>query len=325
MGKRVSHLDKANKKSKQQNNQQRNTRHSDSLKKASTDHQVEALPLNHPFFHEKIVFATQHQKDQIIASLFQDRGLSVLACPVNTDQFGTFSGEVNRTGTIRETLRKKIQEAEKLDLSSRLFLASEGSFGPHPLLGFGQSDLESLLLWDRKEKIEIYAEHLSLEVVHSEIVLSLQDSPDQFLKSVQFPDHALIVRPENSFSPLYKAVQDLQMLQQALQHCCQNSPTERAILATDLRAHLNPTRRKAIFQAGLRLIDKILSQCPQCHYPGFDVTQTIPGLPCSECEEPSQAAQSLVFSCPLCRHQETRGRPDGLTHISPAECANCNP
>ena len=104
------------------------------------------LPFSHLFRNQIVVFATRHEKEKVLFPLFEKLGLQIKALAVDTDQFGTFTGEVNRSGTIRETLRKKIREAARIDSQSRLFLASEGSFGPHPILGFGQSDLESLLL-----------------------------------------------------------------------------------------------------------------------------------------------------------------------------------
>ncbi|HEY1079210.1 MAG TPA: DUF6671 family protein, partial [Bdellovibrio sp.] len=72
--------------------------------------------------------------------------MSLVTAKVDTDLLGTFSGEVERRGAVREVLRAKIELAIKDRPKNRLFLASEGSFGPHPHLGFVPSDMEALML-----------------------------------------------------------------------------------------------------------------------------------------------------------------------------------
>ncbi|MCX7977727.1 MAG: hypothetical protein N2578_01855 [Bdellovibrionaceae bacterium] len=42
-----------------------------------------------------------------MAPLFRAVNIKCESVPVDTDLFGTFSGEIERTGTVRETLRKK--------------------------------------------------------------------------------------------------------------------------------------------------------------------------------------------------------------------------
>lgn len=111
----------------------------------------------HPFHGKTFYFATKHGKEELLKPLLAELGMDCVAIPVDTDVFGTFSGEVERTGSVRETLRKKIKAAADQHSEAQLILASEGSFGPHPLIGFMQTDLESLLLWDRETGREIYA------------------------------------------------------------------------------------------------------------------------------------------------------------------------
>lgn len=279
----------------------------------------------HPFAGETVYFATKHGKENVIAPIFATIGMHCGSVKVDTDQFGTFSGEVERVGSIRETLRKKIKAASKGADSERFFLASEGSFVPHPLIGLIPSDLESLLFWDRKFDLEIYAEWLCTSPVHSEKTLGPKDDFRQALKILGFPEHAVIVHPENSLKPIFKGLFEQRAVAQAMIDCFLASKTGRVVVANDLRAFCNPTRRKAISQAGQVLIEKLQNFCPSCSYPGFAISRGVPGLPCSTCGETSQAAIAVIFECVKCSYTEERQRPDGKKSIGPAECEHCNP
>ena len=56
----------------------------------------------------KINFATKHDKEKTLSPLFAPYGLDCQMVEVDTDKFGTFSGEIERSGSVRETLRQKI-------------------------------------------------------------------------------------------------------------------------------------------------------------------------------------------------------------------------
>lgn len=279
----------------------------------------------HPFWGQEILFVTKHKKETILASLFVELGLSLRVADVDTDLYGTFSGEVERPGTAREALRAKIKAAIHLYPNTRFFLASEGSFAPHPIIGLVQSDLESLLLFDRAENIEVYAESISTIVIHDEIAITHFDELESFLKKNQFPTHALIVRPSTSFDPIFKGIKTESNLRKSLSECIFKSENGRAIVATDLRAHHNPTRQKVIYNAGLKLIESLKSLCPQCDYPGFRIVNGIPGLPCRDCGHRSAFFYKVLLECGKCCYSEERKRPDGVLSIGPEECEICNP
>lgn len=59
-----------------------------------------------------------------------------------------------------------------------------------------------------------------------------------------------------------------------------------AALRSDMRAHLNPTRMRAIERATVDLVRSANSHCPSCRHPAYGVVERVPGLPCSECAEP---------------------------------------
>ena len=282
-------------------------------------------PNENLFQGETVFFATKHGKEDIIAPLLATIGITCEAVKVDTDLFGTFAGGVARVGTVRETLRKKIQAAAREAPHAKLLLSSEGSFGPHPLIGLGQTDLESLLLWHRDLDVEIYAEYLCQNPVHAEKVHRPRDNFRAFLKETQFPDHGVIVHPEGMMSPIFKGLHTEWEAAQAMIDSFSASKNGLVVLATDLRADHNPTRRNAIREAGLKLVEKLQSLCPRCEFPGFSIEKSIPGLPCGTCGEPSRAARAVIWACVKCDFSEERPRPDLTRTIDSSECEFCNP
>lgn len=285
---------------------------------------------NNFYLNQTVYFATKHKKEEILAPLFSRLGLLCKSVPVDTDVFGTFSGEIERVGTIRETLRKKIQAAVKLEPKGRLFLASEGSFTVHPHLPFSDCDLESLLLWDKDLNFEIYAEYLDSSPVHEEIKVKAHEDINPFLTRIQFPHHAVIVQPDapvitTETRKIFKGLKTVSDVQQAIAACALESATGQAIVAVDLRADQNLSRRKAIELAGEQLIQKLKSPCPSCGTPGFWITGSVPGLKCLACGEPSEHAAEVIYECAKCFHTEYRARPDGKTGLDPDFCEHCNP
>lgn len=274
---------------------------------------------------QTVYFSTKHGKEEIVRPLFHQIGLHCEPIEVDTDRFGTFSGEVERIGSVRATLRKKIQSAFQIMPSGRLFLASEGSFGPDPLVGLLQTDLESLLLWDRELEMEIYAEYLCREPIHGEATLGPRDDFHAFLKSINFPRHAVMVRPEGMLNPIFKGLKtEREVAQSILESFC-HSKNGKVTIATDLRADQNETRRNAIFKAGQALIEKILSLCPNCSVPGFGISRGIPGLKCEGCGEATSVARAVLFECAKCGCTRERARPDGRERLPIEECEFCNP
>jgi len=274
---------------------------------------------------ETVFFATKHGKEELIAPLFRKLAMSCVQVDIDTDQFGTFAGEVERKDSALETLRKKIKAAAAITPHGRLFLASEGSFGPDPFLPFFQADLESLLLWDRELKGEIYAEHLCRSPRHAEMIISADDDTEEFLARVDLPNHAVIVRPEGLFSPIFKGLHHRDEITRAVRACAPHSTTGKVMIATDLRANHNKTRRDAILKAADALNTQLCSQCPACTVPGFGISRGIPGLPCESCGEPSTASIAVLWECRPCNYTEERPRPDGRMTIGVEECPLCNP
>ena len=281
----------------------------------------------HPYSSETVYFATHHEKDRLARTEFLKLGMNVQAIDIDSDRLGTFSGERERPGPIREVLRAKIDMGRVIQPEGRFFLASEGSFIPHPQIGFIRSNYESLMFVDTKESTEVFIEHISTRVVHEEFEAkdSSSASLDEFLTRNQFPSHALIVRPKGLFNSIYKGVQSRDSLEKAVNTCIEASAEHTAILVTDLRAHLNPTRQAVITETVEKLCAALNSFCPECSSPGYRIVNSLPGLPCQVCGEPSSQSKDVIFECPQCMLTRVEPRPDGITSISSEECAYCNP
>ena len=106
---------------------------------------------------ETFVFATMHAKERAVARPFSRwLGAAVTVAPgIDTDAFGTFTGEIVRQGTMLDAARAKALAAIKAT-GLELGLGSEGSFGPHPAVPFIASGTEVLLCQDRKRGLEIH-------------------------------------------------------------------------------------------------------------------------------------------------------------------------
>jgi hypothetical protein len=116
------------------------------------------------FNNRAVLIATKHHKEKVIAPLLQAHFNMTTAVPpdFDTDNFGTFSGEIERKNGALETLRQKCVAAMN-QYGYDLGIASEGSFGPHPTLFFGHADDELLVIIDKKNNLEIIAREVSLD------------------------------------------------------------------------------------------------------------------------------------------------------------------
>ncbi len=279
----------------------------------------------HPYHSETVYFGTQHDKATALAPHFAKIGMKLKTAAVNTDAFGTFTGEVERKGSVKETLRKKVGAVLTFQPKARFVLASEGSFGPHPFAGFVQSDYEVLLFFDKLTGVEVFADELSTKTNHDEIEFGPTDELQKFLERANFPSHGIIARPEGDSSKVFKGLIESQKLGQAIIDCFAISNEPKIILSTDMRASYNPTRMSVISQAGEKLLERLRSFCPSCSAIGFGPINSIRGLPCSDCGLPTQATKEIIWGCVYCKLEQTRTREDGLKFESSAKCELCNP
>lgn len=271
-----------------------------------------------------LFIATKHKKEDVLAPLFiKELGIDVKVAPIDTDAFGTFSGEISRIKSVVDTLKDKCFKAIET-YGADLVLASEGSFGPHPQIGFVPCNEEYLLLMDIKNELEILVKEFSVETNFTSEIVKTQEELINFTDKIHFPSHKIIIRKSlTDFTYLKKGIGAFDDLIfyfneiKALQGY--------VYLETDMRAMNNPTRMKVIEKAGKRLIEKLNKFCPKCSTPGFDITEFEVGLPCDWCGNPTQSILYSIATCSKCSFLDKKKFPYGKQVEDPQYCSYCNP
>jgi len=274
------------------------------------------------------VLGTRHGKERVIAPILEtELGLRVeVLATLDTDRFGTFTREVPRAGSFREAARAKAQAALAEHGRAEFGLASEGSFGPHPVIPFVPGGIEMVLLIDRAAKLELTGMDVTIETNFDHCEVANLTDALAFAAQAKFPAHGLIVMACRDGQPvaerIVKGITDPPAFQQAVGE--ELAKHGRAWIETDMRAHLNPTRMRSIERATRSLVANVRSECPACRRPGYIVVEHVRGLPCADCGLPTQRPQAEVLVCAGCGHREERPLA-GVTTASPGECGWCNP
>ena len=277
------------------------------------------------FQGRRLVIATKHHKEKVIAPLFERAfGLDCFT-PQNfdTDLLGTFTGEIERKDDPIKTLRNKCLQAMGLS-NCDLGIASEGSFGSHPYIPFAHADDEFLMFIDKKNNLEVIERELSTRTNFNGSKIKSLEELLEFAKSALFPSHGLILRKSNGFiEDIYKGItteKDLKNAFTALMDKYGNVYAE-----TDMRALYNPTRMEVIETAVQKLITKIKTHCPKCDTPGFSIIEAKPGLKCETCLLPTRSTLLHILSCQSCGFTEEKMHPHGRFFEDPMYCDICNP
>ena len=272
-----------------------------------------------PFAGEVALVATMHGKQAALAPALEALGFQVrVADDLDTDRFGTFTGEVERSGTMLDAARAKVRAAVSRHPGADWVVASEGAFGPSAAIPMLAEAKELILAWRPSDGLEVTALRTSFETNFAHMDDPAPEALDAFLERVGFPGHAVIVKAGGAV--LAKGVQDRAALDGLILEAA--APVR---IETDMRAHLNPTRMGEIAKAAEDLARRLASECPACNAPGFGLARTERGLPCSACAAPTNRVLAEIHACPACGHEARKPRGDGLKTADPGECPVCNP
>jgi len=272
------------------------------------------------------VLATMHNKERVIsAQLKQELGIVVIVPDdFNTDRFGTFTREIQRTGNQLEAARKKALAAMELT-GFDLGVASEGSFGSHPSIPFLSSNLEIVVLIDKRHNLEIVGHYRSSDVSVRGQEVKTPEEAIRIAHSWGFPEQGVIVRlSERSKRHIYKEIRTTDQLKEVSTYLLSKWFVKSIFLETDMRAHRCPGRMKSIEMATLDLIKNCKSVCPKCHTPGFVITDIVKGLLCSHCNLPTDLVKETVSCCKKCTYKENNPVTDKI-YAEPGDCQWCNP
>ena len=280
------------------------------------------------FKNRTAVLITKHKKEEAIFPALSQTGMNLkLLDTIDTDAFGTFTRDIERKGTQLETARYKALKAIE-ETGESIAIASEGSFGAHPTIFFAPANIELVLFIDTLNNIEILGWEISTDTNHSHTEVSSLKEAMKFAKQCGFPSHGMVVRPntagDNSLI-LFKGITSEKALKEEVKKCFAASKDGKALIETDMRAIYNPKRMKVIEKAALNLLNKIKSLCPQCGWPGFEITEWIKGLPCENCFFPTKAIAKHIYQCKKCNYKKEIEYPDNQKYSNPTFCDLCNP
>jgi len=274
---------------------------------------------------KEAVITTKHEKGKLVAPAFQKiLGLQVSECNTDTDTLGTFTGEIERKQSPRETVLIKARLGiEKSGVS--IGIASEGSIGADPYIPFINSDLEMMAFVDAEHDIEIVETLRSTEIVTATKIIHEQDDLTEFLQRADFPNHKLIVRTQKRPTTFcIKGIDDEYSLRKAIDSVKNEDPDGVVVIESDLRAHCSPSRQKIISELSAKLATRIKQRCPECDAPGWGVVTYVKGVPCSACKRISEnAIKEEVLGCSKCLHQQSGKIIANL--LDPSRCDWCNP
>lgn len=281
--------------------------------------------LAHPYSGRSAVLTSKHQKlNQIGPAFAEHMGLRVIELALDTDQLGTFTGEIERLDSPKETAARKARMG-MLAAGSTLGIASEGSIGPDPLIPFIISDIEHLVLVDDELGIVLSETYRSLEITTATITAAPGQNLSDFLLKADFPHHKLIVRPNTQArNHSIKGIETPAELIAAIEACAKESPNGFVVIESDLRAHCSPSRRANIHEAAKALAVRVSQLCPRCQTPGWGQVSYKKGVRCSECLRinPDAIAQEIL-GCSRCDYSES-GKIMAQ-ELDPTYCTWCNP
>lgn len=275
------------------------------------------------------ILATMHKKEEVISPILEKELEIKIIVPegFDSDKFGTFTGDVERTGGQFEAARRKAQGAMAL-YGETLAIASEGTFGPHPFVPFIPFNREVVSLVDKENDIEISGIATTTETDFNHKVVKSFTEAYEFSLSAGFPETGIVVKVSEGSkdsSEMIKGITTKEELEKAVTFALGKSTNSEVFVETDMRALYNPKRMKNIEAATRDLVKNIRSLCPNCEWPGFKATERKKGLPCKWCKQPTELTLSYQYSCNKCGHNEEKLYPNGIEQADPGNCQYCNP
>lgn len=275
----------------------------------------------------RAVITSLHAKAHAVVPAFAEHaGIVVEAYEgFDTDSLGTFTGEVARPGDMRETAVLKARRGIA-DTGMRFGIASEGSYGPHPVYAFLPGGLELMVFVDGESDLVVCETLVEDRPCFASETVRTRAELETFAGRIGFPAHGLILAPAKGAYPpdaIEKGLDTPEALVAALPRVMARSDDLSARVTTDMRAHRNPTRMATIGRLAERLARRVATPCPECGAPGFGRVRSEPGLPCELCGAPTRQTAVHIDACAACDYELTRKVSD--PHADPAGCDFCNP
>ena len=198
---------------------------------------------------------------------------------------------------------------------SNYSFSSEGSIGADPLVPLINSAIESIAWIDDVTGIEIIEFERGTEVIAVKTEISSINALGDSLERADFPNHALIAYPASKKGLIYKGLRELAALEDAISSI---TKTESAIIESDLRAHMSPSRSEVIQRCAEKLALRLTCLCSVCGAPGFGTIGNLYGLSCEQCgESVERVIRGELYGCAKCEFREEK--LNGKSGVSAAQ------
>ncbi|MDT0224029.1 DUF6671 family protein [Gordonia sp. AC31] len=280
--------------------------------------------LDHPYRAARIAVGTAHGKHRQLAGAFADTFGATLVVPtgLDTDQFGTFSGEVTRHLTAQDAAVAKAQLAMTIT-GIPLAIASEATYGN--LYGFIPVHEEILVFCDHTRGIQLTETTRTTLTPGPPRPITQPDDALPAAATFGFPQQGAVVfsRPPQPPRIFGKGITDPATLHATATDALTLAHATPLYIGPDLRAHHNPTRQVTLTEVAHTLATRLATLCPRCRCPGYGTIATQLGLPCRECNTPTDQPHADIHGCPRCSHRHTV--PRSPHRADPGACPTCNP
>ncbi|TDW30001.1 DUF6671 family protein [Cryobacterium psychrophilum] len=275
-----------------------------------------------PYAGARVAFATMHGKEQLAQGPFYDTlGAGVVApTGLDTDQFGTFSGEIVRTLSPRAAAQVKARLGMHL-ADTPYGLASEGSFSSG--LGFLVEHHEVLLFIDEIRGLELVEATIATSPLPPARPIATVDAALTYATAIGYPAQGLILRGGAAGEIIHKNLNSLEALRSAMSQLLLHTPGRPIVISPDYRAHRCASRAAVIITLAENMARRLATPCARCHTPGFGQVGIERGLPCSDCGEPTRVIAADIFGCGNCPHTLRTARASRVA--APQWCDSCNP
>jgi len=259
------------------------------------------------------VLLTRHQKATWIASALAEADFQIVEhTGFDTDQLGTFSGQIKRKKDAKATAEHKAKLACELT-QSRYGLGSEGSFFLHPIANVTWEQ-EFICLLDSKKNKAVFGVSEGPATVTAQTIESTEAVHDIGLYAGEqkwmWQDTAMKWHKALTLQDLHTLITDKKV-------------TFPFAIVPDYRAMHCPGRQTMIAHAANNLVHRLMSVCPQCGATDFVYEKPQTGLPCSACSLPTTQAKGWWAECAECGYKNIKAVSE--THADPVNCAFCNP
>lgn len=272
----------------------------------------------------RVAVATKHGKLSQIAPAFAEfKDWQLELAPIDTDEFGTFTGEVERIRSPRETAIEKAKAGARF-LGLDYGIASEGTIGSHPHLPFITSDYELMAFVCLSEDLAIVESYLSADIVASSQDLRTTTELDDLFRRLDLPNHAVNIFVETKTGrQVHKGIMDVEVARKIIEEQLHGG-SAKVRVENDFRAMNSPSRQANIAICAKRLAQRLERTCPRCSRFGWGRVGYEYGLPCDSCGLISEnIANSQRLGCISCDYVELNHL--GRLSIEPSRCEFCNP